>query len=142
MPAQRGIDVAGWPPDAGPADIAHRSGCAVPRSAGATSGKGSGMVGYNVQTAVDTQHHLIVAHEVTNKGTDKSLLSHMAKRTKAALETDALEVVADRGYFKSKEILACAEAVRHDQILDGLYPLPDENAETGRHRNGTACARL
>ncbi len=76
----------------------------------ATSGKGSGMVGYNVQSAVDTKHHLIVAHEVTNKGTDKSLLSHMAKRTKAALETDALEVVADRGYFKSEEILACAEA--------------------------------
>ncbi len=76
----------------------------------ATSGKGSGMVGYNVQSAVDTKHHLIVAHEVTNKGTDKSLLPHMAKRTKAALETDALEVVADRGYFKSEEILACAEA--------------------------------
>ena len=76
----------------------------------ATSGRGSGMVGYNVQSAVDTKYHLIVAHEVTNKGTDKSLLSHMAKRTKAALETDALDVVADRGYFKSEEILACAEA--------------------------------
>ena len=76
----------------------------------ATSGKGSGMVGYNVQSAVDTKHHLIVAHEVTNKGTDKSLLSHMAKRTKAALETDALEVVADRGYYKSDEILRCHEA--------------------------------
>jgi hypothetical protein len=65
------------------------------------------MVGYNVQTAVDTKHHLIVAHEVMNVGTDKSLLSHMAKRTKAALETDALEVVADRGYYKSHEILKC-----------------------------------
>ncbi len=65
------------------------------------------MVGYNVQTAVDTEHHLIVAHEVMNVGTDKSLLSHMAKRTKAALETDALEVVADRGYYKSDEILGC-----------------------------------
>ncbi len=59
----------------------------------ATSGRGSGMVGYNVQTAVDTGHHLIVAHEVMNVGTDKSLLSHMAKRTKAALETDGLKVV-------------------------------------------------
>jgi len=76
----------------------------------ATSGRGSGMVGYNVQTAVDTEHHLIVAHEVRNEGTDKSLLSHMAKRTKAALETDALEVVADRGYFKSEEILNCDKA--------------------------------
>ena len=76
----------------------------------ATSGRGSGMVGYNVQAAVDTEHHLIVAHEVTNVGTDRSQLSHMAKRTKAALETDRLDVVADRGYFNGKEILACDEA--------------------------------
>ncbi len=68
------------------------------------------MVGYNVQTAVDTENHLIVTHEVTNAGTDKSLLSHMAKRTKAVLETDVLEVVADRGYYKSDEILDCHEA--------------------------------
>ena len=76
----------------------------------ATSGRGSGMVGYNVQSAVDTKHHLIVAHEVTNVGTDRCQLSHIAKRTKAALETDKLEVVADRGYFKGEEILACEEA--------------------------------
>ena len=76
----------------------------------ATSGRGSGMVGYNVQSAVDTKHHLIVAHEVTNVGTDRAQLSHMAKRTKAALETDALDVVADRGYYKSEEILACEKA--------------------------------
>jgi transposase len=76
----------------------------------ATSGRGSGMVGYNVQSAVDTKHHLIVAHEVTNVGTDRSQLAHMAKRTKAALETDQLEVVADRGYFSGDEILDCHEA--------------------------------
>jgi len=76
----------------------------------ATSGRGSGMVGYNVQAAVDTKHHLIVAHEVTNVGTDRSQLSTMAKRAKAALEADTLEVVADRGYFSSAEILACEEA--------------------------------
>jgi len=73
----------------------------------ATSGRGSGMVAYNVQTAVDTEHHLIVTHEVMNVGTDKSLLSHMAKRTKAVLGTDALKVVADRGYYKSDKILDC-----------------------------------
>ena len=75
----------------------------------ATSGRGSGMVGYNVQAAVDTKHHLIVAHEVTNVGTDRSQLSAMAKKTKAALEADTLDVVADRGYFNGEEILACEE---------------------------------
>jgi transposase len=76
----------------------------------ATSGRGSGMVGYNVQAAVDTKHHLIAAHEVTNVGTDRAQLSHMAKKTKAALETDKLDVVADRGYFNGEEILACDKA--------------------------------
>jgi transposase len=76
----------------------------------ATSGRGSGMVGYNVQAAVDTEHHLIVAHEVTNVGTDRSQLFPMAKKTKAALETERLDVVADRGYFSGAEILACEKA--------------------------------
>ena len=76
----------------------------------ATSGRGSGMVAYNVQSAVDTGHHLIVTHEVTNSGTDKAQLSHMSKRTKAALGTDTLDVVADRGYYKSDEILDCHES--------------------------------
>jgi len=76
----------------------------------ATSGRGSGMVGYNVQASVDTKHHLIVAHEVTNRGTDRAQLSNMAKQTKAALEADELDAVADRGYFSSDEILACEEA--------------------------------
>ena len=76
----------------------------------AASGRGSGVVGYNVQTAVDTKHHLIVTHDVTNVGSDRSQLSRVAKQTKATLETDGLEVVADRGYFNSSEILACEEA--------------------------------
>jgi transposase len=76
----------------------------------ATSGRGSGVVGYNVQTAVDTKHHLIITHEVTNVGTDRSQLASVAKEAKATLETQSLDVVADRGYFSSEEILACAEA--------------------------------
>ena len=73
----------------------------------ATSGRGSGVVGYNVQTAVDTQHHLIVAHEVTNVGNDTAHLANTAKAAKAALHVDEIEAVADRGYFDSEEILAC-----------------------------------
>jgi transposase len=76
----------------------------------ATSGRGSGVVGYNVQTAVDTTHHLIVTHEVTNVGTDRSQLASVAKEAKATLETESLEVVADRGYFNGAEILACEQA--------------------------------
>jgi transposase len=76
----------------------------------ATSGRGSGIVGYNVQTAVDTTNHLIVAHEVTNVGTDRSQLANVANQTKAALHTSNLEAFADRGYYKGEEILACEEA--------------------------------
>jgi transposase len=73
----------------------------------ATSGKGTGMVGYNVQTAVDTKHHLIVTHEVTNVGHDRDQLSTMAAEAKAAMGVDALDVLADRGYFSGEEVLAC-----------------------------------
>jgi hypothetical protein len=76
----------------------------------ATSGRGSGVVGYNVQTAVDTENHLIVAHEVTNVGSDRSQLAAAAKAAKEALAADKLEAVADRGYYNSLEILACEEA--------------------------------
>ena len=76
----------------------------------ATSGRGSGMVGYNVQTAVDTKHHMIVTHEVTNVGHDRSALNQMALSAKEVLGTDALEVVADRGYYSGTEILDCEEA--------------------------------
>jgi transposase len=76
----------------------------------ATSGRGSGIVGYNVQVAVDTEHHLIVAHEVTNVGSDRSQLANMAAEAKAVLQTERLEAVADRGYYSGEEILACEQA--------------------------------
>ena len=72
--------------------------------------RGSGMVGYNVQTAVDAKNHLIVAHEVTNVGTDRGQRTSMAKQARAAMGTKELTAVADRGYFKGEEILACHEA--------------------------------
>ena len=76
----------------------------------ATSGRGSGVVGYNVQVAVDTEHHLIVTHEVTNSGSDRAQLANVAKQAKAVLQTDELDAVADRGYFSGPEVLACHEA--------------------------------
>jgi hypothetical protein len=62
----------------------------------ATSGRGSGVVGYNVQVAVDTQHHLIVVHEVTNTGSDRSQLANIATQAKEVLGADHLDVVSDR----------------------------------------------
>jgi transposase len=76
----------------------------------ATSGRGSGVVGYNVQVAVDTEHHLIVTHEVTNSGSDRAQLANVAIQAKDVLGVDELEAVADRGYFSGEEILACHKA--------------------------------
>jgi transposase len=76
----------------------------------ATSGRGSGMVGYNVQSAVDTKHHLIVSHEVTNVGSDRSQLSRMTEQARAAVGSETIEAVADRGYYSGEEIVACEQA--------------------------------
>ena len=76
----------------------------------ATSGRGSGVVGYNVQVAVDTEHHLIVTHEVTNDGSDRAQLANMASQAKEVLGANELEAVADRGYYSGEEILACHKA--------------------------------
>ncbi|MGH6608707.1 MAG: IS1182 family transposase [Burkholderiaceae bacterium] len=73
-------------------------------------GKGTGVVGYNVQAAVDAEHHLIVAHEVTNIGNDRAQLSKMALRASQAMGQSKLDAIADRGYFKGPEILACEAA--------------------------------
>jgi transposase len=72
-----------------------------------SDGKGTGTVGYNVQTAVDTKHHLIVEHEVTNVGNDHGQLSRMALSAKKAMGKPGLKVLADRGYFSGPEIRAC-----------------------------------
>lgn len=75
-----------------------------------TSGKDTGIVGYNVQAAVDTENHLIVAHEVTNVGTDRHQLSNMAEQARTEMGVETLDAVADRGYYEGEEIKACEEA--------------------------------
>ena len=75
----------------------------------ATSGRGTGMVGYNVQIAVDAQHHLIVADEVTNRGHDRQQLSHMAQQAAQATGNERLTALADRGYFNGEQIRECEQ---------------------------------
>jgi hypothetical protein len=81
--------------------------------------RGTGLVGYNVQSAVDSEHHLIIAHEVTNVGSDRRQLANVAKQAKAVLERDTLDVVADRGYYNGDEIRACEQAG-----IDAYLPKP------------------
>ena len=72
-----------------------------------TKSKTSGIVGYNVQTAVETKHHLIVAHEVTNTGSDRAQLYKLSQLAKEAMGHDQIEALADRGYYSGEEIRSC-----------------------------------
>ena len=74
------------------------------------SAKGTAMVGYNVQTAVDSKNHLIVAHEVTNNGSDRSQLSPIALAAREAMGKRKLRAIADRGYYSGVELKACDDA--------------------------------
>jgi transposase len=94
----------------------------------ATSGRGTGIVGYNVQTAVDAKHHLIVAHEVTNVGHDRTQLASMAKQARGATGQDRLTVLADRGYFRGEEILECEQ--------QGIAPLVPKPLTSGAKAKG------
>jgi len=94
----------------------------------ATSGKGTGVVGYNVQAAVDTRHHLIVAHEVTNKGHDRGQLSGMARQAREAIGHDAITVIADRGYYKGEDIVLCEQG--------GATPLVPRTLTSGAKADG------
>lgn len=84
---------------------------ADPDSRSMTShGRATGIVGYNVQAAVDTKHHLVVTHEVTNVGSDRGQLAHMANEARSAMGKKKLHALADRGYFSGPHIKACEEA--------------------------------
>jgi transposase len=93
----------------------------------ATSGRGTGMVGYNVQTVVDSTHHLIVAHEVTNVGHDRDQLSTMAQTAREAIGCEKLTVLADRGYFKGEELLDCERVG-----IEALVPKPQTSNNKAR----------
>jgi len=94
----------------------------------ATSGKGTGIVGYNVQTAVDAEHHLIVAHEVTNAGHDRIQLVPMALDAQQATGNQEITVLADRGYFNGDQVLACENT--------GVLPCVPKTLTSGNAKRG------
>ena len=71
-------------------------------------GKGTDVVGYNVQIAVDDEHHLILAHEVTNVGSDRAQLATMGEMARDASGQASITVLADRGYYSGDQIVACS----------------------------------
>ena len=99
----------------------------------ATSGQGSGVVGYNVHAAVDTEHHLITTHEIMSFGNHRSRVSPMAKKTLTNLDTGRVDIVAGHGYFNVEEILACAESAI-------IVALPKPMASGNKAKGGSVKA--
>lgn len=95
--------------------------------------RGTGIVGYNVQTAVDAKHHLIVAHEVTNIGIDRDQLTSMAQQARTAMGVQDLTAIADRGYFKNEELLKC-----HEAGIKAIVPRTETSEATANGRFGKA----
>jgi transposase len=71
--------------------------------------RGGGIVGYNLQTAVDVDNHLIVSHDVTNRGSDRRQLTRIAKQAQAVLQGNHVNVLADRGYYNGDELRSCED---------------------------------
>jgi transposase len=97
---------------------------------------GDSTVSYNVQTAVDSKHHLIAAHEVTNAPSDRSQLASMADQAKTALDAEALTVIADPGYYKGEEIVDCYAAG-----IKALVPKTDSSHSKAKGRYSKADFR-
>jgi len=94
----------------------------------ATSGKGTATVGYNVQIAVDAEHHLIVAHEVTNQGYDRHQLAPMALKAQQATGCEQITALADRGYFNGDQVLSCEGT--------GVAPIVPKTLTSGNAKRG------
>jgi len=94
----------------------------------ATSGKGTANVGYNVQIAVEAEHHLIVAHEVINQGYDRHQLAPMALKAQQAMGREQLTALADRGYFNGDQVLSCEGT--------GVAPVVPKTLTSGNTKRG------
>lgn len=85
------------------------------------------LVCYNVQSAVDTKHHMIVAHEVTNTN-DRGQFASMAKQAQKALGQRNITVIADRGYYSRQDI--------KDAQDEGVAALVPKSNTSGSEKNG------
>ena len=74
---------------------------------------------YNVQTAVDTKHHLIVSHDI-DKAADRGQLTSVAKQVQQAMNKKDITVLADKGYFSRLDIKAS-----HDLGITANVPQTD-----------------
>jgi hypothetical protein len=102
----------------------------------------TGMVGYNVQTAVNTTHHFIVAHEVTNIGNDRSQLANMSEQARQATGIEKLAVVADRGYFSGEEVFACDQAGIAPYVPKPLTSGAKADGRFGKQTSSTCRTRM
>lgn len=94
----------------------------------AQKGQGTGLVGYNVQIAVDTKNHLIVAHETTNIGNDRSQLFRMSVLAQQAMGRQSLTTIADKGYYSAAEIKSVHDA--------GMKPLVPKSPTSAKRKKG------
>jgi transposase len=93
-----------------------------------SSGRGTGIVGYNLQAAVDAEHHLIVAHEVVNEGNDRAQLAPMGRQAQAAIDAPEITVLADRGYMNGEQVLECEGT--------GILPCVPRTDTSGKAQRG------
>ena len=100
------------------------------------------LIGYNVQAAVETKHHLIVTHEVTNLGYDREALAMMARAAQSTMAGDTIEAVADRGYYKGEEIVACEEEGIAVIVQSRARPMPRLTGDSIERTSATLQRRM
>lgn len=93
-----------------------------------TSGRGTGIVGYNIREVVDAEHHLIIAHEVVNEGHDRTQLASMSRQAKDAISADKITVLADRGYYNAEQVL--------EYDANGILPCVPKTDTSGKAQRG------
>jgi transposase len=95
--------------------------------------RGSGIVGYNVQAAVEAKHHLVIAHDVVMTGSDRAQLSPMATAAKAAIDAGAIEVVANRGYYSGPQVRSCEAAGVSAHVVKPITSNAVADGRFGKH---------